>query len=366
MPSPFIVTTVSVTDVLRVSPSFVRVTFRGDELADFGTVGAAWDQRIKLIFPPESGVLPAIVGADAWWDAWRTLPEESRGSMRTYSIRDLVGEGDERRLVVDFVLHLVPGATGPASTWAAAAGRGDALLVVGPRRSSTEGGGIEFAPGDADHIVLAGDETAVPAMARILADLPDDASGAAFLEVPESADIDELVAPAGIALHWLPRDGAAVGSRLLPRVVEHLGGRADDARFALELAARTATRDAARGGTSVARGTATRDAARGGTSVAQGTAVVGTMADTDATDREDAAAADEEITDEEIWETPTHPAADGQLPAASPGIPGLYAWIAGESGVVTAIRRHLVRDLGVDRGQVAFMGYWREGVAMRA
>ena len=42
-----------------------------------------------------------------------------------------------------------------------------------------------------------------------------------------------------------------------------------------------------------------------------------------------------------------------------------YYWIAGESSVVTRLRRHLVRDLGVSRHQVAFMGYWREGVAMR-
>jgi NADPH-dependent ferric siderophore reductase len=40
---------------------------------------------------------------------------------------------------------------------------------------------------------------------------------------------------------------------------------------------------------------------------------------------------------------------------------GLYAWIAGESGLVTGLRRHLVRDLGVERRSVAFMGYWRRG-----
>ena len=45
---------------------------------------------------------------------------------------------------------------------------------------------------------------------------------------------------------------------------------------------------------------------------------------------------------------------------------GLYAWIAGESEVVTGLRRVLVKDLGVDRRQVAFMGYWRRGVSMRS
>ena len=38
-----------------------------------------------------------------------------------------------------------------------------------------------------------------------------------------------------------------------------------------------------------------------------------------------------------------------------------YAWLAGEAGVVKALRRHLVQTVGVDRRSVAFMGYWREG-----
>jgi NADPH-dependent ferric siderophore reductase len=44
----------------------------------------------------------------------------------------------------------------------------------------------------------------------------------------------------------------------------------------------------------------------------------------------------------------------------------LYAWIAGEAGVVTALRRHVVREVGMDRREVAFMGYWRRGGAMRS
>ncbi len=47
-------------------------------------------------------------------------------------------------------------------------------------------------------------------------------------------------------------------------------------------------------------------------------------------------------------------------------LPGVYAWIAGESAMVTSLRRYLVKELGMDRSQVAFMGYWRRGVAMRS
>ena len=43
-----------------------------------------------------------------------------------------------------------------------------------------------------------------------------------------------------------------------------------------------------------------------------------------------------------------------------------YAWIAGESWMVKALRQSLVTELGADRSQVAFMGYWREGVSMKS
>jgi NADPH-dependent ferric siderophore reductase len=44
-------------------------------------------------------------------------------------------------------------------------------------------------------------------------------------------------------------------------------------------------------------------------------------------------------------------------PAESP-----YAWIAGESGCVKEMRRHLVRERGIDRRRVTFVGYWRRGL----
>ena len=56
-----------------------------------------------------------------------------------------------------------------------------------------------------------------------------------------------------------------------------------------------------------------------------------------------------------LWDTPTT--------AEAPGARGRrFAWIAGEAGVVTTIRRHLVTH-GWNRSEVAFMGYWRRGRA---
>jgi NADPH-dependent ferric siderophore reductase len=76
--------------------------------------------------------------------------------------------------------------------------------------------------------------------------------------------------------------------------------------------------------------------------------------------------------DVEVWETPRYSSSGEDVDARLHGgglgsnLQDLYAWIAGESWMVKALRRSLVTELGVDRRQVAFMGYWREGVSMKS
>ena len=224
---PFVLTRAAVERIERVSPTFSRVTFGASGFAQVGNPGAVLDQRIKLIFPSERGSLPELgdVGAD-WYQSWLALPEHDRGSMRTYSIRELAVDGDTTRLVIDFVLHLKPGASGPASRWADAASVGDELLILAPRRGRTDGGGIEYAPGDAGTVLLAGDETAAPAIARILEDVDRDVRGVAFIEVPDAGDELTIDAPAGVELRWLTRAEREHGTQLIPAVLRYLGATA--------------------------------------------------------------------------------------------------------------------------------------------
>ncbi|MEU9172301.1 siderophore-interacting protein [Streptomyces sp. NPDC048420] len=49
---------------------------------------------------------------------------------------------------------------------------------------------------------------------------------------------------------------------------------------------------------------------------------------------------------------------EAQLPPAERP----YVWIAGESGCVKELRRHFVRERGIDRRLVTFVGYWRLGM----
>ena len=152
------------------------------------------------------------------------IPEDERGSMRTYTIRDLVGSGAGTRIVVDIVVH-DPGEphleqrSGPGNEWALRARPGDRLIVMAPRVGH-EFGGIEWSPGEATRLLLAGDETAVPAVRGVLRDLPADAVGAAFLEVPTAGDIQrDLAVPAGIDVTWLPRGDAPRGASLHAAVI---------------------------------------------------------------------------------------------------------------------------------------------------
>ena len=57
--------------------------------------------------------------------------------------------------------------------------------------------------------------------------------------------------------------------------------------------------------------------------------------------------------DAPLWDVPEGVSLDGEC----------YAWIAGEAGLVKALRRFLVSDAGLDRRRIAFMGYWRQGRA---
>jgi NADPH-dependent ferric siderophore reductase len=99
---------------------------------------------------------------------------------------------------IDFVLH----GDGPAATWAAAAVPGAPLGVAG-------GGSLGERP--AGWLLLAGDETALPAITRILAAADRAAVGVALIEVAGPDEEQPLPAPDGVVVQWLHRDGVAPG-----------------------------------------------------------------------------------------------------------------------------------------------------------
>jgi NADPH-dependent ferric siderophore reductase len=168
--------------VQRLSPRMVRVTFTSPELADFGWNGPA--AHIKLIFGGDAAAGAPAPGAPA--DAPRPIA-------RTYTPRRF--DRDARELDVDFVLH----GDGPAAAWAAQAEVGQTLTVAGPGRS------YAIDP-EARWWTLAGDDSAIPAIATILEQLPANGSRArAFIEVVDATEERDICAGCSAVVTWLHR-----------------------------------------------------------------------------------------------------------------------------------------------------------------
>lgn len=117
---------------------------------------------------------------------------------RVYTIRSVDRARDE--VTIDVVLH----DGSPGTEWAVNAAAGDPVGLLGP------GGGGD-AP-DADAYVFAGDETAIPAIARMLETLPADARAIVRVEIADAAEEQPLASPAALDLVWLHRNGAPAGT----------------------------------------------------------------------------------------------------------------------------------------------------------
>ncbi|ARF54042.1 siderophore-interacting protein [Streptomyces gilvosporeus] len=203
-----------VTDVRRITPRMVRVTFAGDGLDDFPT----WpDQQLKLLFPKPGQTAPRLPqkGADddpmRWYQAFLALPEDERPWMRSYTVRSY--DAERHRIAVDFVLHgpaTAPqddAATGPATRWAAGARVGDTLARYGPDALYA----TPLPLGEADVLLLAGDETALPAIGSLVESLPPGARALAYIEVADAGEEQSWVTRADFAVHWVHRNGPANG-----------------------------------------------------------------------------------------------------------------------------------------------------------
>lgn len=167
-------------------PRLRRIRFGGDDLHDFPDLGPGAHIKLFVPAPGAAAVLPVLTAEGPRW------PAGPRPAARTYSVRSL--DAQRRTLDIEFVLH---GDDGPASRWAARAQAGDSLGLAGP-------GGPPLLRADAHFFLLAGDLSALPAIAAVLEQLPADARGAALIEIEHGAPPPALRHPPGVALHWLP------------------------------------------------------------------------------------------------------------------------------------------------------------------
>jgi NADPH-dependent ferric siderophore reductase len=214
----------TVAAVTQVTPSVRRVLLSGTEAAV-----AAAGPTVNVLVPRVGDSAPrwphvARDGRIVW-------PDGAHGvSLRSYTARrqdPAVGEVE-----MDFVLH----GDGPAAAWAGAAEAGALLGVAG-------GGALGDRP--AGWLLLAGDETALPAISRILAAAPATTTGVVFVEVAGPDEEQPLPAPSGMTVRWLHRGGTPPGeSTLLADAVAGLDRPTGDDLFAWVAAESAAVRTA--------------------------------------------------------------------------------------------------------------------------
>jgi NADPH-dependent ferric siderophore reductase len=172
-----------------LTPHMIRVVLGGDDMARFADNGCT-DKYVKLVFLRPDVDYPEPVDLDVFR---KTLPREQWPVTRTYTLRYYDEAAAE--LAIDFVTH---GDEGIAAVWAMAAQPGDELIFRGP--------GGAYAPSPAaDWHLLAGDESAIPAIGAALEALPVGAKAKVFLQVAGPDEMQKLPSVADVDITWLLR-----------------------------------------------------------------------------------------------------------------------------------------------------------------
>ncbi|QDQ98890.1 siderophore-interacting protein [Tomitella fengzijianii] len=196
----------------RLSTSFSRVTLGGGDVGRFRYAG--FDQWFRLFIPVAEDSLsrlPAKLDTLAYM-RYLTISKTTRPVLRNYSVSGFRADGPRGpELDVDFVLHGqdAPGSAGHAAAWSLTCGPGDAVAVYDE--------GVGFNPDPSlRSVILAADESGLPALGGVLSSLDPDMRGTAFVEVPDADDRRELEHPEGIDVRWIVREpGAAPGESVL-------------------------------------------------------------------------------------------------------------------------------------------------------
>ncbi len=179
----------------RLAPHMVRIVLGGNGFDTF-TPSEFTDSYVKILFIP-SAVDMASLRTPLSMDSFKKLPAQDQPTVRTYTVRR--ADAQTREIAIDFVTH---GDHGIAGAWAGKAQPGERVYLMGP--------GGAYAPDPAaDWHLLAGDESAIPAISAALEALPADAKGQVFIEVAGPDDELPLSAPGGVQVHWIYRGGRA-------------------------------------------------------------------------------------------------------------------------------------------------------------
>lgn len=227
---------VEVVRVVDLSPGMRRVTLAGAQLGEFTSANgfaqpafdsSGFDDSIRLLFCAPGTSEPVLpVQKETGLD----MPRDRRLLSRAYTVRRWSPETGE--LDIDVVKHGI----GVGTAWAYRTEPGDRIHFYGPSTSRA-------LPDDADWLLVAGDDATLPAIARLLDELPDDARANVFIEVADAAHRLELRALPHVTVTWLVRDGAEAGTTTLLVDAVRKSDWWDGRPFAWVAGERTAVRD---------------------------------------------------------------------------------------------------------------------------
>jgi NADPH-dependent ferric siderophore reductase len=153
--------------VEEISPHFKSITFAGDSLADF--ISESFDDHVKFILKADS----------------------DQPVLRDYTPRSFDRKAKE--LTIEFALHAQGG---PTALWASQARPGHQVTVAGPR-------GSFIIPLDYDWHLLVGDETALPAVARRLEELPPGSTAIVLCQIKDPSDRRIFKTTATLTSQWV-------------------------------------------------------------------------------------------------------------------------------------------------------------------
>ncbi|MCL6707592.1 siderophore-interacting protein [Pseudomonas sp. R2.Fl] len=189
---------VTVVSTAEITPRMRRVTVACADVTAF--IGGAL--HVRLLIPPKDREpvwpTPRADGRIGWPKG------EDELTVRVYTIRAV--DPARKKLHIDFVQHAADGHPAPGADFGRLARPGDRLALIGPG-----GGGVP----EAEHLFLAGDETALPAIARIAAEAPATTRIRALIEVENAAERQDLPSAASLDVRWLHRQDTQPEARSL-------------------------------------------------------------------------------------------------------------------------------------------------------
>lgn len=185
----------AVARVEDITPRYRRIVLTGEALAEgYPFVHFACNDHVKAYFPdPRTGNIVAY--HETGFDEWALDELEGEAFHRDYTPR--AWDAGARELTLDFVIH----EHGVAAAWARDAKPGDELVVMGPRANW-------LLPENYSHYWAIGDETALPAISRLIEEAPAGSHVTAVIEIADAREEQALEPAPGVTLdlRWVRRD----------------------------------------------------------------------------------------------------------------------------------------------------------------